>query len=127
MIKVLRLCCVMVCGAACSNNTPGFDGGFDANGESPPACQGDYPATDPGPGNLVWALRAGGPSFVWGLSTVQLSDRSILVVGVFENTVIFGVGEARQTAVTSRGSSDIFLARFCPDGSLGWARSEGGS
>ncbi|MCX6646221.1 MAG: hypothetical protein NTY09_07680, partial [bacterium] len=40
---------------------------------------------------------------------------------------IFGKGEPNQTVLSSRGSVDIFVARYNPDGMLAWAKSAGWS
>lgn len=120
MKNTLTLFFLLAVGAACT-------GGCDSDIAVPPACQFDYQPPYLGPGELVWALHAGSQSFIWGLSTVQMPDHSVLVLGIFENTAVFGSGQGLQASITSRGSSDIFLARFCADGSLGWVRSAGGT
>jgi hypothetical protein len=82
----------------------------------------------PGDGNLIWAKRAGGPSY-WdeGYGITSLSDNSTVVTGFFEGVAIFGPGDTNQTTLTSTGSSDIFVMRYKPNGTLSWAKSAGGS
>jgi uncharacterized delta-60 repeat protein len=77
-------------------------------------------------GSLAWANSAGGPSFDDGRGVTVLSDDSTVVTGYFNRTVSFGNGELNQEVLTSAGYSDIFIARYNPDGSLAWARRAGG-
>jgi hypothetical protein len=49
------------------------------------------------------------------------------MVGQFVNTGTFGGGEANQTELTSVGLNDVFVAKYAPDGTLLWARSDGGT
>ncbi|MCX6645528.1 MAG: hypothetical protein NTY09_04100 [bacterium] len=78
-------------------------------------------------GTLVWAKRAGGSDFDRGIGVTTLSDNSVVVTGKYEGTVTFGEGEFNQTALTSSGIIDIFIARYNPDGTLAWAKSAGGA
>ena len=79
-------------------------------------------------GSLVWAKRAGGSnSDSSGIGITVLSDNSIVVIGKFDGTIIFGSGEANETQLASSGGYDIFMARYYSDGSLAWAESAGGS
>jgi uncharacterized delta-60 repeat protein len=71
----------------------------------------------------------GGPGRVTGTVVASLHDGGFLVAGSFEDTVIFGQGEDSETALESIGDSDLFVARFNGDGTLGWVRwafSDGG-
>ena len=78
-------------------------------------------------GTLAWAKHAGGSSYDYGLGISTLSDNSTVVTGYFSDSATFGLGEINQTALTSAGSDDIFIARYNPDGTLAWAKRAGGS
>jgi uncharacterized delta-60 repeat protein len=80
-------------------------------------------------GTLAWAKRVGGTELtdgVDGCGITTLSDDSTVVTGKFGGTVTFGQSEPNQTVLTSAGSSDIFIARYNPDGTLSWVKSSGG-
>jgi len=78
-------------------------------------------------GSLAWAKRAGGTDWDEGHGVAVLADGSALVTGCFGGAATFGAGEPRETSLTSAGGSDIFIARFSPDGRLAWARRAGGA
>jgi uncharacterized delta-60 repeat protein len=81
-------------------------------------------------GTLAWAKSAGGVSNEYGdvgHNITVLSDNSAVVTGWFEGSAIFGSGETSQTVLTSAGGSDIFIARYNPDGILEWAKRAGGA
>jgi hypothetical protein len=78
-------------------------------------------------GTLHWARRAGGTVIDDGRAISMLSDDSIAVSGSFQNAATFGPGEDNETVLSSAGSSDIFVARYNPDGTLHWARRAGGT
>jgi len=79
-------------------------------------------------GTLAWAKRAGGLEWGdWGRGTTTLSDNSTVVTGWFFLSATFGPGESNQTVLTSAGGSDIFIARYNPNGTLAWAKRAGGS
>ncbi|MFH1675379.1 MAG: hypothetical protein ABIC40_00035, partial [bacterium] len=78
-------------------------------------------------GNLLWAKYAGGIDSDVGFEITTLSDNSTVMTGCFQGTATFGPGETNQTKLVSEGDSDIFIARYNPDGSLAWAKSAGGT
>jgi hypothetical protein len=80
-----------------------------------------------GSGNLMWAKRAGGESWVIGYGITTLSDNSTVVGGVFYKSAMFGPGEPNETALTSGGHHDVFIARYNPDGTLAWVTHAGGT
>jgi uncharacterized delta-60 repeat protein len=65
-------------------------------------------------GSLAWAKKAGGTNNEAGSGFTALSDDSIVVTGYFNETAIFGPGEANETQLVSSGSFDIFIARYSP-------------
>jgi hypothetical protein len=81
-------------------------------------------------GTLAWAKRAGAaPGSDRGYGIMTLSDNSTVVTGRFQGSATFGPGEPNQTVLTSGGpyDSDIFIARYNPDGTLAWAKRAGGA
>ena len=78
-------------------------------------------------GSLAWARQAGGTSEDNGRGVTALSDNSTVVTGGFKDSATFGPGEPNETVLTSAGSSDIFIARYNPDGTLAWAKRAGGA
>jgi hypothetical protein len=61
-----------------------------------------------------------------GRDVVSLADDSIFITGHFNGNTVFGYGEPNETELETKGDDDIFLARYKPDGSLEWARNDGG-
>ena len=78
-------------------------------------------------GILAWAKSAGGSSD-WdrGYGITALMDNSTVVTGYFYGSATFGQGEVNQTILNSAGNSDIFTARYNPDGTLAWTKRAGG-
>ena len=78
-------------------------------------------------GTLAWAKSAGGGGGDVGSGIAAMSDGSAVVIGSSWGSITFNPGEPDETTLTGLGSTDFFLARYNPDGSLAWARSAGGS
>jgi len=85
-------------------------------------------------GTLAWAKRAIGEPYYnqehtqRGHAVTALSDDSIIVAGVFANHATFGEGEPTETKITYDPYYwDIFIACYNPDGTLAWARRDGGT
>ncbi|MCX6647490.1 MAG: hypothetical protein NTY09_14185 [bacterium] len=76
---------------------------------------------------LAWAINAGGQYGDEGNAVTAISGNSIVVTGYFSGSAIFGKGEVNQTIMDSFGPDDIFLAQFNQDGSLAWAKHDGGT
>jgi len=77
-------------------------------------------------GTLAWAKRAGGIDYNIGYGITVLSDDSTVVTGRFYGAATFGEDEQNETVLVSEGSTDIFVARYDPDGTVAWARRAGG-
>jgi beta-propeller repeat-containing protein len=77
--------------------------------------------------SLIWAIQAGGTESDKGLGiAIGTSDNSV-VTGHFRGSAIFGAGKPNETVLISSGSTDIFIAKYAPDGSLVWAAQAGGA
>ncbi len=76
-------------------------------------------------GTLAWATRAGGSGYDGGISLSGMKDGSVVVVGHYTDTAVFGAGQPNETTLdASAGRS--FMARFNPDGTLALARTLSG-
>ncbi|TET37578.1 MAG: hypothetical protein E3J72_05595, partial [Planctomycetota bacterium] len=85
------------------------------------------PPPPPDPGMLVWAKQAGGTGNDEGYDVSTLPDGSAFVTGWFQGTATFGnASEGNEITLTSAGASDVFIAKYNPDGTLAWAKSAGG-
>ncbi|MEE9423974.1 MAG: SBBP repeat-containing protein [Methylococcales bacterium] len=93
-------------------------------------------------GNLIWAKRSGGSTFVTGNDIAVDSSGNTYVTGSFfqisGSTTIFGPGEANETTFTNdieiptfdefdNAFNDMFVAKYAADGSLVWVKHAGGS
>jgi uncharacterized delta-60 repeat protein len=77
-------------------------------------------------GSLAWAKCPEGQGADWSGGITALSDDSAVVSGYFYGSVTFGLGENNETVLTSDEGSDVFIARYNPDGTLVWAKHAGG-
>ncbi len=69
-------------------------------------------------GAVQWALRAGGMGTDRTRGLACLPSGHTMVVGNFQETAAFGIGDATETTLQSFGASDAFVARFGPTGVL---------
>ena len=72
--------------------------------------------------DLLWARRAGGIDSDTGYAVAIDLASNVYVAGAFYATNNFG-----PVQLTSAGLSDIFIAKYDPDGNLIWARRAGGT
>jgi hypothetical protein len=79
-----------------------------------------------GAADSAWALSIGASLNDRGSGLAALPDGTFVVTGAFQETVAFGAGEANETALTSAGVEDVFVARYDGDGALSWAKRAGG-
>jgi uncharacterized delta-60 repeat protein len=77
-----------------------------------------------GGGDLLWAKSSAGSDSEECYGITALSDDSIVVIGNFFGSATFGPDEAN---LTQFNESEIFIARYNPDGSLLWAKQAGGA
>jgi tRNA A-37 threonylcarbamoyl transferase component Bud32 len=77
-------------------------------------------------GDILWVVHAGGgENFDFGNGIEVASDGSVYVTGSFSGTANFG-----SQSITSYGSNwetDIFLAKYDPNGNLQWVVQAGGT
>jgi len=77
-------------------------------------------------GAVIWARRDGGDQSEFSQEITVLPDNSIVVAGKFAEYVTLGDGDPNEITLYSEGSVDLWVAKYGPDGSLEWARSDGG-
>jgi len=72
-------------------------------------------------GNCLWVRQAGGTGYDegWGVATDTAGN--VYLIGLYQNTAAFGTA-----SVTSAGLSDIYIAKYDPNGTLLWVSSAGG-
>ncbi|HRY31784.1 MAG TPA: dockerin type I domain-containing protein [Bacteroidales bacterium] len=75
-----------------------------------------------GNGNILWAGSAGGTAYEAAYDIVPAPAGGFLLCGASTGAFPFGTGQ-----VNNAGNSDLFLLKYLPDGSPGWAFSAGGS
>ncbi len=75
-----------------------------------------------GTSDFVWAKRAGGTSRDEGLAIATDGSGNSVATGSFNGTISFG-----SIALTSAGSSDIFIAKYDASGNVVWAKRAGGT
>lgn len=80
-------------------------------------------------GNARWFKQpAGGSNQTNGVySIVTDSQGKVYVIGTFCGTVVFGSGEARETAISSINCKEIFVASYENNGDFLWVRQIGNS
>jgi hypothetical protein len=77
---------------------------------------------DPSPttGPHTWSKIHGDASAQYGLAVTHDPTGNVIIAGAFSGSLTFGVN-----TITSAGASDIFVAKFAPDGAPMWAKSFG--
>jgi len=78
-------------------------------------------------GLLIWAKQAGGTGGDRGWGIAVDGSGNSYVTGDFSLTATFGAGEVNETTLTSAGGIDIFVAKYDSNGSLVWAKRDGGA
>jgi hypothetical protein len=98
-----------------------------AQGSATVTITDDNTGNNTSPGSLLWAKRAGGTDSDVATGTAVDGSGNIYVTGLFQGTATFGLGEAKQTTLTSAGSDDMFVAQYDSNGALQWAKRAGGT
>jgi hypothetical protein len=83
-------------------------------------------------GSLAWARKTGAHSISGGSPFADLSptaDLGFIAVGDFHYTAVLGPGEPNETVLDASlpMEMDLMVAQYAVDGSLTWARKEGGT
>jgi hypothetical protein len=101
--------------------TGSFDKTFDVGGVTLASDSHDafVLKLDPA-GKGLWARQAHGNAY--GSAIASDAAGNVLVAGGFDDTVDLGSGPLK-----SAGSSDVYVAKYSPDGELLWSRGFGGS
>lgn len=73
-------------------------------------------------GDLIWVKRAGGAGFDQAFAITVDKFGEVYVTGVFEGFAGFG-----NNLLTSKGNTDIFIAKYDVSGNTIWAKRAGGS
>ena len=76
---------------------------------------------------LDWARGVGGAFGDGAVSVAVDAAGHSYVTGSFEGVVTFGAGEPNETTLVSAGGSDIFVAKYDPNGTLVWVKRAGGT
>lgn len=78
-------------------------------------------------GELVFAYAMGGPGTDYGYALATTPDKKLLLTGRFQGRVDFDPGAGTTVLEGEDNSTDIYLARYNPDGSLDAVVSAGGT
>ncbi len=76
-------------------------------------------------GDHLWAVTWGGTGIDIGTDLTLDDAGNVIVTGTFAGQVDFDPGPGQEIR-TSKGSDDIFISKFDPDGSLIWVDAFGG-
>ena len=104
------------------------DGGADAATEPSDATGMPPDAPSGSLENVFWAQSLTGKDTEY-VEDVAVVSGDVVVVGDFTEELVLAKGTATETRFTTPQAldSDVFLARYRPDGSLVWAKRFGGS
>jgi len=78
-------------------------------------------------GTLNWVTTADGLDRNEPRAIVARADDSFVLAGSFNQNLTFGAGGPNETTLTVDDQRDMFFASFNADGSLQWARRDGGT
>ena len=77
-------------------------------------------------GALLWAQALAGSGEESGLALAAALDGGFAVAGAFAVSLVLGADSPERTELFAMGGSDVLFARYAADGTLIWARSDGG-
>ncbi|HBX53204.1 MAG: hypothetical protein A2275_05660 [Bacteroidetes bacterium RIFOXYA12_FULL_35_11] len=72
-------------------------------------------------GNAQWAQKFGGTGSDEGYGIAADASNNIVITGSFKNSITNTAG-----TINSLGSTDVFIAKFDPNGTILWMKSAGG-
>ncbi len=75
---------------------------------------------------VLWARQAGSVGSDTGYAVAAGHDHCLYLAGAFSSVAIFGTNAQGPISVSSRGGTDIFLAKYDAAGDLVWVTSAGG-
>lgn len=70
---------------------------------------------------IVWVRKADGTSWDKSMSVALDTAQNTYITGSFYNTLNFGIGKK----LYAKGSSDIFIAKYNPEGEVIWVKGAG--
>lgn len=77
--------------------------------------------------NFTWARRMGSPLADSAMDVSMDAGGNATVVGVYQSFAQFAGSSNTSRTLSAKGSDDIFVARYNPDGALTWLKSAGGT
>jgi hypothetical protein len=77
-------------------------------------------------GDLLWTLTIGGNQNDQGTSLAVDSNGNVFLVASFGGTIFFSAGTQTIPTLTSKGGTDVLIAKFSPQGAFLWAKQIGG-
>ncbi len=107
-------------------DTADFDPGPDTTELTPNGVDDIFVAKYDSNGNFAWAVGIGGGGYDQAHSLALDNAANVYITGNFEVTVDFDPGPGTAN-LTSKGSRDIFIAKYNSNGNFNWAKSIGGS
>ncbi|MCP4439102.1 MAG: hypothetical protein GY810_09185 [Aureispira sp.] len=87
-------------------------------------CDDIFLASYTASGRLLWSKSFGGTSIDWISDLIVDAKDNIILSGFIRSR---GVSFGPSTSLSSRGRSDVFIAKYSSKGTLQWAKREGGS
>lgn len=111
-----------------------FKGSINANGNNLSSRGGEdvFVSKYSADGNLIWSVQGGGAGNDKATAVAVDRDGSIYVVGAFERSAMFGstnIGlqsSGYQSGGIIKPDTDIFIAKYNPNGTLVWVKQAGG-
>lgn len=103
-----------------------FDGEGDVEALEPNGLSDMFLVKIDEDGGPLWARTLGGEYGDVGRVLVAAPDGGLFLAGQFQLTAEFGAGEGEESALESRGSTDVALLRADTDGGVRWLHQLGG-